>query len=91
MVWALAQRYFDGSVTNTPISLVLRRLDFNQCEVRYDTLRGFFYKLQSTPSLDQPFVDDPAGFVRAFDTSITQTNAFSNPGRFFRAVRSATP
>src|SRR5438445_363867 len=44
-VWKLAKSYFDGSVINTPITLAMRTLNTSQCEVRYNTLRGFYYKL----------------------------------------------
>src|SRR5207244_11589898 len=39
-VWALAQKYFDGSVTNVPIDLTMRSLTSAQCKIRYSTLRG---------------------------------------------------
>src|SRR5438552_6093312 len=77
-VWALAQKYFDGSVTNVPIDLTMRNLTSAQCEIRYSTLRGFYYKVQSTPALDQPFVDDGAGLTRALETSVARTNVFSS-------------
>jgi len=60
--WALARLYLDGSVSQSPVNLTVRRFDNGTCEVRCDTLRGLFYKLQSTPDLTQPFTDDPGGF-----------------------------
>ena len=90
-VWALAQKYFDGSVTNTPITLTMRRLEPGNCEVRYDTLRGFYYQLQSTPDVTQSFSGDPAEFTRAVDSSIAITNPFAGSAKLFRAVRSLEP
>ena len=86
--WALAQKYYDGSVTNTPVALSIHALSPAGCEVRYSTLRGFFYKLQSTPDLNQPFTDDPAGFTQALDSSVVRIDNPAGPGKFYR-VRSA--
>jgi hypothetical protein len=90
-VWALAQTYFNGTVTNIPFSLTMRLLNSSQSELRWPTLRGFFYKLQSTTNLSQPFIDDPAGFVQAFDSSSSQTNSTTSGDRFYRAIRSSGP
>jgi hypothetical protein len=89
-VWALAQQYFDGSVLQNPLTVAIRPLDVARCEVRCDTLRGFFYKLQSTPDLTQPFADDPAGFTRALDSSLVRTDLIA-VAKFYRAIRASSP
>ena len=86
-VWTLAKKYFDGSITNTPIALSIRSLNPGQCELRYSTLRGFYYKVQSTPELALPFADDGAGFARAVNSSVAQTNAAADPKKLYRVVR----
>jgi hypothetical protein len=84
-VWALAQRYWDGSVTNTPIAI--RRLDPNQHEVQFSTLRGLYYHLQSTSDLGQPFVTEPPAINLPFDAvSIARTNSFADPRKFYRVI-----
>jgi hypothetical protein len=89
-VWALVKRYWDGSVVNTPVTMT--RLDSGQCEVRYTALRGFYYILQSTADLTQPFADDPPGTSQPFDAlTVARTNAFAPPARYFRAVSRSTP
>ena len=89
-VWALAKRYFDGSVTSTPITIT--RLNSSQYEVRYNALRGFHYNLQSTPDLNQPFANDGPGTSQPFDTlSVVRTNSFAAPAQFHRAVSRSTP
>jgi hypothetical protein len=89
-VWALVQSYWDGSVTNTPIRIT--RLDSGQCEVRFSTLRGFSYQLQSTIALDHPFADEPPGINQPFDVlTIARTNAFADPRKFFRVVTLLEP
>jgi hypothetical protein len=89
-VWNLARRYFDGSVTNIPAILAVRVLNSTSCEVRCDTLRGFFYKLQSTPALGQPFVDI-ADFAPAFDSSLVRIEVNSGADRFYRVVTAPSP
>jgi len=89
-VWALAQRYWDGSVANTPIAI--RRLDPNQHEVSFNTLRGLFYLLQSTEDLGQPFVTEPPGINQPFDAvSIARTNSFADPRKFYRVLCAEAP
>jgi len=90
-VWTLARKYFDGSVTNLPSALAIRPLNASQAELRCDTLRGFFYQLQSTADLRQPFTNDPGGFIQAFDSSLVRTNDCSGPGRFYRLISRPTP
>ncbi len=90
-VWELAQKYFDGSIIKTPAPLLIRQLTSAGCELRFDTFRGLFYKLQSTTDLTQPFTDEPGGFVRAVDSSIFQTNNFSAQMRFYRVVSAPAP
>lgn len=86
-VWALAQRYWNGSVTNTP--LALRRLNPNQYELRYDTLRGFSYQLQSAADLNKPFTDEAPVVNQPFDAvAIARTNSFTEAQKFHR-VKSA--
>jgi phytoene dehydrogenase-like protein len=89
-VWALAKRYFDGSVRNTPVTIT--RLNSTDHEVRYDALRGFYYSLQSTLDLNQPFTDDPPGTSQPFDAlSVARTNTFSGTSKFYRAISRDTP
>ena len=89
-VWALAKRYWDGSVTNTPVTIT--RLNSSQYEVRYTALRGFYYDLRSTLNVSQICTNDPPGTSRPFDAlTIGRTNSYSGPGKFFRAVSRNAP
>jgi hypothetical protein len=90
-VWALAQKYFDGSIANVPVTLAIHALGSNQVELRFNTLRGFHYKLQSTPDLDQTFADEPGGFVQAFDAVGVQTNTPTGSNGFYRIQKSLVP
>src|SRR5205823_2027115 len=86
-VWALARSYFDGSVTNTSITLAMRSLNPIQCELRYNTLRGFYYKLQSILVLGQSFADDGPGLIQVLESSAVCTNIFVGAGKLFWVVR----
>jgi hypothetical protein len=89
--WQLARSYFDGSVTNTPSELIIRSLNSNQYELRFSTLRGFYYQLQSAPNITQSFTNDPAGFVRAFDSSMVRTNTVPLSSSFYRVLSTTAP
>jgi hypothetical protein len=89
--WALAQRYFDGSVISTPLNVAVRQLIPGQYEVRCDTIRGLFYKLQSTTSLSLPFNDDVSGFSQALDSSMTRTDTTGAPQKFYRVIGGLAP
>jgi len=89
-VWDLVKRYWDGSVTNT--SITITHLASGQCEVRYTALRGFYYDFQSTADLNQSFTNDPPGTSQPFDMlTVARTNALVGQMKFFRAVSRSTP
>lgn len=90
-VWNAARKYFDGSVTNAPISLALRKLDSGHGEVRYNTIRAMYYQLQSANDVAGPYSDLPDGRIRAVDSSIAFTNNLAGSGTFFRAKQSLNP
>lgn len=89
--WALAKTYFDGSVTNTPITLAIQSLGSGGCRLSYNTLRGFFYALQSTPDLSQPYTNNPAAMFQATNASIVTTDAALDAQRFYRVVSALAP
>ncbi len=89
--WALARQYFDGSVLTNSVSLSIRSLTATQCELRYNTLRGFSYKLQSTASLELPFTDISSTVTQAVDTAVIRMDNPPNPNMFYRVVRNLVP
>jgi hypothetical protein len=84
--WALAQKYFDGSITNTPINLAIRALHPG-FELRFNTVRGFNYALQSSPSPSPalPFTNE-APPASALDSSIMRTDNVALPAKFYRVI-----
>jgi hypothetical protein len=68
--WALAQKYFDGSIARTPISLAIRHLPSGENELRATTLRGFLYSLQSTRDLTKGFTAEPEVITQATENTL---------------------
>ena len=89
-VWSLARRFFDGSIGETPYAVTIRQLNATQCELSCDTVRGLYYKLQSTTDLTQPFVDD-GGFVQCLDSPAIVIQSISPPRKFYRYARALAP
>lgn len=90
-VWALAQKYYDGSITNSPGAVAIRQLADGRSEVKILTTRGFRYKLQSATTLSEAFADEPGEPEMAYDSFLLRTNPPVGPHQFFRAVGSLTP
>jgi hypothetical protein len=85
-VWALARQYFDGSIIRAPMDLQLAQLNGGATELQFNTVRGLFYKIQSTSDLNLPFGDEPGAPVLSFDTSLTTTNSAPGTHKFYRAA-----
>lgn len=90
-VWEMARKYFDGSVLESPVTLTVQKLNESQGEVRCQTLRGMYYKLQVTTDLDKAFSDVPGSAILAVDSSVAITNHLGGPMTFYRAARSPAP
>jgi hypothetical protein len=89
-VWALARKYFDGSILQTPIVLRITPGPITD-EARVDSLRGLSYRLQSTADLTQPFADEPDSSTRAVDTSVTLLAPSGRPHKFYRVQVTPIP
>jgi hypothetical protein len=89
-VWQLARRYWDGTIANSPTTLAVRKLGSGTHEVRCDTLRGLYYKVQSTPNITDPYTDE-GGAVVAHDSYLARTNGTTDVRKFYRVVTTTTP
>jgi hypothetical protein len=85
-VWALASKYFDGSITNVPVMLAIRSVNPQTCELRHNTVRGFSYKLQFKGTVGEPFTD-VGPFMRATNTSHTALDSNGGSQGFYRVVQ----
>ncbi len=90
-VLELAKRFFDGSVGSSDVALSIQKQSPTIQRLTYSTVRGLFYKQQSTPALSIPFTDDTSGFVTAYDASVVSTNSSSGAKRFYRVLTSLNP
>jgi len=90
-VWALASKYFDGSVTTTPITVTMQSPGAGSVQIRCNTLRGMYYKLQSTTDLSVPFTDEPGGTTLATEGWMTVTNPVASTQKFYRVACSLHP
>jgi hypothetical protein len=88
-VWALAKRFFDGSVTNTPMNLSIRHLSTSECQLRFETVRGIYYKIQSSPNVADTFTDLTTS-DRATNSVVLRTEAAVG-ANFYRVVSSLEP
>ena len=84
--WALASKYFDGSILGRNINLTLVKTGTNQFKLTYNTLRGFSYKLQYSSDLHATFSDY---FVTNQMTETLQTNVYTpiTDKGFFRVLQ----
>jgi hypothetical protein len=90
-VWSLVQKYWDGSLLNTPVTLSVKQLDVGSCEIRANTLRGIYYRLQSTEDISLPFTNEPGPAMLALDGWLTITNNSGSTQKFFRVAASLSP
>ncbi|HKQ39508.1 MAG TPA: vanadium-dependent haloperoxidase [Verrucomicrobiae bacterium] len=90
-VWALAQKFFDGSVANPEIRLSTRKLDANRAEVRFNAVRGQFYKVLTASEVQGPYTDGGNPGQLALEASTATTNTVSGARKFFRVSGSLSP
>jgi len=89
--WALAQKFFDGLVANAAITVASRRLEGGSLEVRFNAVRGIYYKIHSSPNVDGPYGDGGTPAQVAFESQIVSTNTPADAQRFFRVSSSLKP
>lgn len=86
--WALASRYFEGTIGQEPVELTLRLLKTGRCEIRFPTRRGLTYRVQSTLSPGEGgWEDDALVVVRALDSQGVRLDSPSSAYRFFRVLQ----
>ncbi len=89
--WALAKQYFDGSMRHTPMPVANRSSTTNGFEIRFNTFRGLYYALQSTLNPNQPFTNEPPGFVQALDSTMVRSNISNGPNKVYHVVSAPVP
>jgi len=89
--WELARKFFDGTVANTAINLTTRKLDDNNTELRFNAVRGLYYKTHTAANVEGPYTDGGAAGQLALEASVASTNAPSDAAKFFRVSASLAP
>jgi len=89
--WNLARSFFDGSVTNIPIHLAVRKLNSTNAEVRFTTVRSLFYKTLTATNVEGPYTDGGVASQRALEAFTTSTNALGGAQKFYRVSGSLAP
>jgi hypothetical protein len=89
--WELARKFFDGSVLNSEINLATRKLDRGDMELRFNAVRGLYYKVHSSAKAEGPYSDGGNPGQLALEASLASTNSPSDAGKFFRVSAWLTP
>ena len=89
--WALARKYFDGSITNSAINLTTRKVDSSNMEVRFNAVRGLYYKVLTATNAAGSYSNGGNPGQLAFEASIASTNSMSGTQKFFRVSSSLAP
>jgi len=84
--WELARKYFEGTIQPETGNVTVVASKDGTTRVRFDSSRGFYYRLQSTDDLALPFAELPDGIQAATDARLTITNRGGGAQRFFRIV-----
>lgn len=89
--WALARKYFEGSISNSPAVIALRSVGGNNAELRYSAVRGLYYKVLTATNVAGPYTDGGNAAQVAQEMTIASTNAISGTQKFFRVSTSLAP
>jgi hypothetical protein len=90
-VWALVQKFFNGTVVDSPVNLTTRKLDGNNMELRFNAVRGLYYKVLSSATVDGTYSNGGSPGQVALEASIASTNSLSDTRKFFRVSGSLVP
>jgi hypothetical protein len=89
--WALAQKYFDGSILNSPVTLAACKLDASNMEVRFNAVRGLYYNVLTSTNVSGPYTNAGGAGQLALEASVASTNSIAAPQKYFRVSASLNP
>jgi len=72
-------------------NLAARNLDGSNMEVRYNAVRGLYYKVLTATNAAGPYSDGGNPGQLTFEASVASTNSLSGPQKFFRVSASLAP
>lgn len=88
--WALARKYFDGTVGNSEIQLATK-LNGGNAELRFSAVRGLYYKVHTAANVEGPYSNGGSQGQMALEASTAVTNAVSDTQKYFRVSGSLSP
>ncbi len=91
LAWELARQYFDGSVAIQPVLATLEPGSAGRSHLRFGTIRGLYYQVESASDLNGPFTPITDVPVRAVDGVTHEELATSQAQRWFRVTSSLSP
>jgi hypothetical protein len=89
-VWALVPQYWDGSIVNRGMTPALRRSSPTEAVLEWESVRGLWYRIESTPDLDHwtPLADP----FQATEPRSTWTDPNATANKlFYRVIQSEAP
>lgn len=89
-VWALAKKFFDGTVLNSEVRLGSRLIDGGTVELRHNAVRGLYYKVLSADKVDGPYTNSGPAQL-AYEGWLTSTNSLGGSNKFFRVSATLAP
>jgi len=89
--WAIVRKYFDGSIVNSDILLTGGKLDSTNVVLRFNAVRGFYYKVLTSSNVGGPYTDGGAPSPLALEASVTSTNSLTDQQKFFRVSNALNP
>jgi hypothetical protein len=89
--WERARKFFDGNVLDSEVHLATRKLDSNSVELRYNAVRGLYYKVESAANVEGPYSSDGSAAQVALEGSIASTNNLGDPRKFYRVSATLGP
>ena len=89
--WEMARHYFDGSVATQPVLATLEPGGAGRSHLRFGTIRGLYYQVESASDLNGPFTPITDIPVQAVDGVTHQELATSQSQRWFRVTSTLSP
>jgi len=78
-------------VANSEIRLTTRKLGANNAEIRFNAVRGLYYKVHSASEVQGPYSDGGAPGQLAYEASVAKTNTVGEARKFYKVSASLSP
>jgi membrane-associated phospholipid phosphatase len=89
--WSLARGFFDGTIATRPTGATLAKDASGFWQLRFPTVRGLFYRVQTSRDLNEPFQGEPLGYFLAGESQFTLPIRLDGAKAFFQIIQSDRP